>query len=205
MTCASCAARIEKKLNRMPGVSATVNYATESAHVALPEGTPVEAAMATVEATGYTAHVPQPPQAPADLTDARTNSDAVQDAEVRSLGQRLMISAVLTAPVLAMAMIRIVANTIIADQRGTYRRLTGRVAPLHADSGQKGLSNWMIPSIILHQPRYDVLKTQVIAASAEPKSIAEIQRYGVNIIGASRGRDTVCCPASRPSRPSRTT
>ena len=39
MTCASCAARIEKKLNRMPGVSATVNYATEKAHVVLPEGT----------------------------------------------------------------------------------------------------------------------------------------------------------------------
>src|SRR4051812_4713130 len=106
MTCASCAARIEKKLNRMPGVSATVNFATERAHVALPEGTPVEAAMATVEATGYTANVPEPPRTPAGLTDAATNSgDAVQDAEVRSLRQRLTISAVLTAPVLAMAMI----------------------------------------------------------------------------------------------------
>ena len=54
MTCASCAARIEKKLNRMPGVSATVNFATESAHVVLPAGTPVEAAIATVEASGCT-------------------------------------------------------------------------------------------------------------------------------------------------------
>ncbi|HYO85961.1 MAG TPA: heavy metal-associated domain-containing protein, partial [Dermatophilaceae bacterium] len=41
MTCASCAMRIEKKLNRMPGVTATVNYATEKAHLVLPEGVPV--------------------------------------------------------------------------------------------------------------------------------------------------------------------
>ena len=62
MTCASCAARVEKKLNRMPGVSATVNYATESAHVVLPEGTPAEAAIATVETTGYTARLPNRPR-----------------------------------------------------------------------------------------------------------------------------------------------
>ena len=62
MTCASCAARIEKKLNRMPGVEASVNYATEKAHVVLPEGTAVDAAIATVEATGYTATVPEPPR-----------------------------------------------------------------------------------------------------------------------------------------------
>lgn len=53
MTCASCAARIEKKLNRMPGVSATVNFATEKAKVELPEGTVAADAIATVEATGY--------------------------------------------------------------------------------------------------------------------------------------------------------
>ena len=51
MTCASCAARIEKKLNRMPGVEASVNYATDNAHVVLPEGTDAAAAIATVEAT----------------------------------------------------------------------------------------------------------------------------------------------------------
>ena len=64
MTCASCAARIEKKLNRMPGVQASVNYATEKAHVVLPEGTGVDAAIATVEATGYTATLPAPPRPP---------------------------------------------------------------------------------------------------------------------------------------------
>ena len=63
MTCASCAARIEKKLNRMPGVQASVNYATEKARVVLPDGTGVEAAIATVEATGYTARLPEPPRA----------------------------------------------------------------------------------------------------------------------------------------------
>src|SRR5215217_2368549 len=106
MTCASCAARIEKKLNRIPGVSATVNFATESAHVVLPAGTPVEAAIATVEATGYTAHLPAPSPAATDASDGEgSTGDAAQDAEVRSLRQRLMISAVLTAPVLALAMI----------------------------------------------------------------------------------------------------
>ena len=60
MTCASCAMRIEKKLNRMPGVTATVNYATEKAHLVLPEGVAIEDAIATVEATGYTARVAGP-------------------------------------------------------------------------------------------------------------------------------------------------
>ena len=69
MTCASCAARIEKKLNRMPGVQASVNYATEKAHVVLPEGTGVDAAIATVEATGYTATLPRPILEPARPPD----------------------------------------------------------------------------------------------------------------------------------------
>ncbi|MDX6353372.1 MAG: P-type Cu+ transporter, partial [Streptomyces sp.] len=55
MTCASCAARIEKKLNRMDGVSATVNYATEKAKVAYGNGIAVGDLIAMVEATGYTA------------------------------------------------------------------------------------------------------------------------------------------------------
>jgi P-type Cu+ transporter len=103
-TCASCAARIEKKLNRMPGVSATVNFATETAHVALPEGTPVGAAIATVEASGYTAGLPPPPAAWADAATGE-GVEEPEDAEVRSLRQRLAVSAVLTAPVLALAMV----------------------------------------------------------------------------------------------------
>ncbi len=66
MTCASCAARIEKKLNRMDGVEATVNYATEKAKVTY-QGSEVSVddLIATVEATGYTARRPAPPADPA--------------------------------------------------------------------------------------------------------------------------------------------
>ncbi len=60
MTCASCAARVEKKLNRMDGVTATVNYATEKARVSYPEGTEVADLIATVVKTGYTAEEPAP-------------------------------------------------------------------------------------------------------------------------------------------------
>ncbi|NYV78000.1 cation transporter, partial [Streptomyces sp. UH6] len=62
MTCASCAARVEKKLNRMDGVEATVNYATEKARISCPAGTPVEDLIATVVRTGYTAELPPAPQ-----------------------------------------------------------------------------------------------------------------------------------------------
>ena len=104
MTCASCAMRIEKKLNRMPGVTATVNYATEKAHLVLPEGVPVEDAIATVEATGYTARVPDPPNAPiTSFGDA--DREGARDPELDSLRQRLVISTALTVPVVAMAMI----------------------------------------------------------------------------------------------------
>ncbi|WNI24708.1 heavy metal translocating P-type ATPase [Streptomyces sp. ITFR-16] len=66
MTCASCAARVEKKLNRMDGVTATVNYATEKARVSFGPGTGVADLIATVEKTGYTARpvhraAPAPP------------------------------------------------------------------------------------------------------------------------------------------------
>jgi len=105
MTCASCAARIEKKLNRMPGVQASVNYATEKAHVVLPEGTEVEAAIATVEATGYTARLPEPPHPPADDASGPGAAASDQDREVASLRQRLLISTALTVPVLVLAMV----------------------------------------------------------------------------------------------------
>jgi P-type Cu+ transporter len=104
MTCASCAARIEHRLNRMPGVSATVNYATETARVALPAGTAVAEAIATVEATGYAARLSDQPQVtPAPTSGAQAG--AGQDAEVVSLRRRLVGCAVLTAPVVVLAMI----------------------------------------------------------------------------------------------------
>src|SRR3982750_4390331 len=57
MTCASCAARIERKLNRLDGVSATVNFATETARVCYAGGVSIDDLIGTVRATGYTAEV----------------------------------------------------------------------------------------------------------------------------------------------------
>ena len=99
MTCASCAMRIEKKLNKLDGVTATVNYATEKAKVSYTGVTP-EVLVATVEQAGYTAKLPAPPQASTD-----TPTESVEADPVRSLRQRLLISAALTVPVVAMAMI----------------------------------------------------------------------------------------------------
>jgi Cu+-exporting ATPase len=101
MTCASCAARVEKKLNRMPGVEASVNYATEKAHVVLPSGTTVDDAIATVEATGYTAIVP----AAEEPADEATNGASDDDPEVAALRQRLLVSATLAVPVAVLSMV----------------------------------------------------------------------------------------------------
>jgi Cu+-exporting ATPase len=105
MTCASCAARIEKKLNRMPGVEASVNYATEKAHVVLQEGTEVAAAIATVEATGYTATLPAPLRPPVATSGAPGSAEPVEDPEVASLRRRLIVSTALMLPVLVLAMV----------------------------------------------------------------------------------------------------
>ncbi|MET9324458.1 heavy metal translocating P-type ATPase [Streptomyces sp. NPDC003038] len=104
MTCASCAARIEKKLNRMDGVEATVNYATEKAKVTFDAGVSVTDLIATVEATGYTAHEPAP--ARTDGSSGAGEPDEPQEHdELRSLRQRLVTAVSLALPVIAMAMI----------------------------------------------------------------------------------------------------
>src|SRR3954471_8114047 len=95
MTCASCAARIEKKLNRLEGVTATVNYATEKAKVTFTGDVTPADLIATVEKTGYTAQLPEPPQAVADGGQP-TASGA--DDHLRALRQRLLVSLVLTVP-----------------------------------------------------------------------------------------------------------
>lgn len=103
MTCASCAARVEKKLNRMDGVTATVNFATEKARVAHPAGVSVADLIATVVKTGYTAEEPPPPQ---PEPEARTaGRQASQDPEPASLRQRLTVSALLAVPVVLLAMV----------------------------------------------------------------------------------------------------
>ncbi|MFF9690405.1 heavy metal translocating P-type ATPase [Streptomyces sp. NPDC014623] len=108
MTCASCAARIEKKLNRMEGVEATVNYATEKAGVVHAEDVSVDDLIATVEATGYTARRPAPPRSESGIAGAPAGDrgeDEHADGELRSLRQRLLTAALLAAPVIAMAMV----------------------------------------------------------------------------------------------------
>jgi Cu+-exporting ATPase len=97
MTCASCAARVEKKLNRMDGVSATVNYATEKAKVTFAEVVNTDDLVATVEATGYTATLPTPP--------ASDDTPAEPSDELRPLRERLVTSAILAVPVIALGMI----------------------------------------------------------------------------------------------------
>ncbi|MFE7789386.1 heavy metal translocating P-type ATPase [Streptomyces sp. NPDC057460] len=147
MTCASCAARIEKKLNRMDGVTATVNYATEKARVEFGAGTRLDDVIATVEKTGYTAQplqrpTPTPPTSPvsavpppatertAPAQDTNPTEKAVGEAAgtedtvdatpparptdtadtgaadtLAALRQRLVVSAVLAAPVVLLAMV----------------------------------------------------------------------------------------------------
>src|SRR3712207_6210514 len=103
MTCASCAARVEKKLNRMDGVSATVNYATEKARVRYaPDVAPADL-VSTVEATGYTATLPEPEPAPGE---SRADAEvAAAPAAADALRTRLVVSAALTLPVLLLSMI----------------------------------------------------------------------------------------------------
>ncbi|MFJ7193583.1 heavy metal translocating P-type ATPase [Streptomyces bacillaris] len=144
MTCASCAARVEKKLNRMDGVTATVNYATEKARVTFAEGLELSDLVATVEKTGYRARPvahpkrpvappkrekPEPEQEqagesasadvrteadvraeaeeaePSAATEAADSAEAEQAASLATLRQRFIVSAVLSVPVVLLAMV----------------------------------------------------------------------------------------------------
>ncbi|MDG9707878.1 heavy metal translocating P-type ATPase [Streptomyces sp. DH10] len=105
MTCASCAARIEKKLNRLDGVEATVNYATEKAKVTFREDVTVSDLIATVEATGYTAREPRPETARPDDSASGEGSAQEESDELRPLRQRLTAAVALAVPVIAMAMV----------------------------------------------------------------------------------------------------
>ncbi|WP_055600033.1 heavy metal translocating P-type ATPase [Streptomyces aureus] len=103
MTCASCAARVEKKLNRLDGVTATVNYATEKARIEHPPEVGVDALIATVVKTGYTAEEPPPPEP--EPTAAPEEQGPAPDPELAALRQRLTVSALLSAPVVLLAMV----------------------------------------------------------------------------------------------------
>ena len=98
MTCASCAARIEKKLNKIAGVTATVNFATEKAHVEYAGDVSADQLVQTIEEAGYSAELPRP-------TTDESEADSTADDVTASLRRRLLISLVLTVPVIAMAMV----------------------------------------------------------------------------------------------------
>jgi Cu+-exporting ATPase len=92
MTCASCANRIERKLNKLDGVTASVNYATEKARVDFdPGAVAAEQLLEAVEAAGYSATLPSPEPAQEDATAA--------------LGRRTLLAAVLSVPALLLAMV----------------------------------------------------------------------------------------------------
>ncbi|WP_208292943.1 heavy metal translocating P-type ATPase [Naumannella halotolerans] len=95
MTCASCANRVERKLNKLDGVAANVNYATEKAALTVPADTDPQTLINAVEEAGYGARLPE-----ADRAET-----AEDDPELRSLRQRLIGAAVLSIPVILMAMI----------------------------------------------------------------------------------------------------
>ncbi|MEV5819000.1 heavy metal translocating P-type ATPase [Micromonospora haikouensis] len=103
MTCASCAARIEKKLNRMDGVTATVNYATEKATVSYADDVTPDDLIATVTKTGYTAALPPRPS-PSPSPESPTAAAEPVD-ELRGLRTRLWVSVALAVPVVVLAMV----------------------------------------------------------------------------------------------------
>lgn len=107
MTCASCAARIEKKLNRLDGVTATVNFATEKAKVSYGAGIEVADLIATVVKTGYTAEEPRPalpePRTPGD--PGAPEADRRGEAGPDPLRHRMLVSLALSLPVVVLAMV----------------------------------------------------------------------------------------------------
>ena len=102
MTCASCAMRIEKKLNKLDGVQASVNYATDKAHVSAPADLDPQTLVAEVEKAGYTATLPTPPAS----DDESAAPSEEPDPELTRLRRRLIASVVLSIPVVALAMVQ---------------------------------------------------------------------------------------------------
>ena len=106
MTCASCAARVEKKLNKLAGVTATVNFATEKARVSFPAAVSPDDLISVVEQAGYRAALPAPsPAAAPSGTGPGQPAGAAAAGQTAALRQRLLISLVLAVPVVAVAMV----------------------------------------------------------------------------------------------------
>ncbi len=106
MTCASCAMHVERSLNKVPGVTATVNFATQKAHVVLPARVSVADAITAVEATGYTATVPAARSASPSADESPEGS-----AAMLTLRTRLMVCLILAIPVVLLSMIPVLQFT----------------------------------------------------------------------------------------------
>ena len=149
MTCASCASRVERKLNRMPGVTASVNYATEKAAVHVPEGTTASDLIATVEATGYTAQLPVPANATTDEGHRQTSDD-----ETSLLRRRVIVSAVLALPVVVLSMVpawqfmnwQWLALTLAAPVTICWQPSSGRCMPCSSAPLECQACTWPLPS-----------------------------------------------------------
>ncbi|ATG51651.1 copper-translocating P-type ATPase [Brachybacterium vulturis] len=107
MTCASCANRIERKLNKLDGITAAVNYATEKARVSVPVGYDPHDLVTVVEQTGYSATLPGSREDPA----AAEGGQEPEDPELTSLRQRLIGAIVLSVPVILLSMIPVLQFT----------------------------------------------------------------------------------------------
>ncbi|RXS84745.1 cadmium-translocating P-type ATPase [Streptomyces sp. TM32] len=106
MTCAACVGRVEKKLGRLDGVAASVNLATGRATVSHPAAVPVTDLIATVEAAGFTAGLPEPePEPEADAHPAPAAGPDDGDAAARAERHRLLVTALLSLPVLVLSMV----------------------------------------------------------------------------------------------------
>jgi Cu+-exporting ATPase len=112
MTCASCANRIERKLNKMDGVSASVNYATETARVQFAPTITIDDLLKTVHDIGYEALPPEPPKLPVNVVDEmgaplddRSAAEIASDRETEDLRRRFWVSLALATPVVLVSMI----------------------------------------------------------------------------------------------------
>jgi len=106
MTCASCAMHVERSLNKIAGVTATVNFATQKAHVVLPPQVSAADAIAAVESTGYTAEVPQPRWSPGTPSLAPSAQESPGDSPaVQALRSRLTVCLILAIPVVLFSMV----------------------------------------------------------------------------------------------------
>ncbi len=90
MTCSSCVATVERSLNKVPGAKATVNLATETAHILVPQGTATKTLIDAVKAAGYSARL-------------RTD-ESESFSNTRRIGLRVFISLLLTIPVILLSM-----------------------------------------------------------------------------------------------------